>query len=227
MHDSILSRNRANALKSTGPKTEDGKARSSLNRLDHGLAGRFRLLATESEEEYKQLQTSLDSEWNPQHATEQILVTQMAESHWKLRRIGIWQDGILQKYPNPFDPDLPAEISKRMMLLQRYEVSERRAFHKGMEDLRRLQNERRKRIEEENRALSDALDELYLDTEDALNDSKPHRVSEGKSKASPEEVVARISAQVSKMSEKLATGLDSEASPALLGALHSEKEVLA
>jgi len=220
MHDSILSRNRANAQKSTGPKTEDGKARSSLNRLDHGLAGRFRLLPGESQEDYTQLQTSLDCEWNPQHATEQILVTQMAEAHWKLRRIGNWQDGILQKCPNPFDPDIPAEVSKRMMLLQRYEVSERRAFHKGMEDLRRLQNERRKPIEEENRALSNALDELYLNTEDEVNDSKPHRVNEAKSKASTEEVVARMSAKL----EKLAAGLDPEAGQALLAALHPEKE---
>jgi len=126
----------------------------------------------------------------------------------------------LQKYPNPFDPDLPAEVSKRIMLLQRYDVSERRAFHKGMEDLRRLQmsvgSGKKRRIE----CWNDALDELYLDTEDALNDSKPRRVSHPKSKASPGEVIGSVSAQL----EKLAATFEPEAREALLGVLNPEKE---
>ena len=39
--------NRANALLSTGPKTEEGKQRSSLNALRHGLTGQTVVMPTE------------------------------------------------------------------------------------------------------------------------------------------------------------------------------------
>src|SRR5260370_7366817 len=42
-----IARNRANAQHSTGPKTEAGKKRSSLNALRHGLTGHTIVLPTE------------------------------------------------------------------------------------------------------------------------------------------------------------------------------------
>jgi len=45
-----LSANRANALRSTGPKTDEGKARSRANALKHGLTGEGIVLPTEDAE---------------------------------------------------------------------------------------------------------------------------------------------------------------------------------
>ncbi|MFI5381076.1 MAG: hypothetical protein ACHRHE_17400, partial [Tepidisphaerales bacterium] len=39
--------NRRNALKSTGPRTPEGKAKSALNALKHGLTAQSPLLPTE------------------------------------------------------------------------------------------------------------------------------------------------------------------------------------
>ena len=44
--------NRENAKKSTGPRTEEGKARSSQNGIKHGLLARDAVMADEDPAEY-------------------------------------------------------------------------------------------------------------------------------------------------------------------------------
>ena len=46
--------NRRNAKKSTGPKTEEGKAKSSLNSLKHGLTSQRVWLDEEEEQEFRE-----------------------------------------------------------------------------------------------------------------------------------------------------------------------------
>jgi hypothetical protein len=53
--DQQLAANRANAQKSTGPKTEAGKKRSSLNAFRHGLTGQVLVLPEEDREAFNQL----------------------------------------------------------------------------------------------------------------------------------------------------------------------------
>ena len=45
--------NQVNALRSTGPQTQAGKARVSQNAVKHGLQGRFQLIAGEDLSEYQ------------------------------------------------------------------------------------------------------------------------------------------------------------------------------
>jgi hypothetical protein len=46
--DRQISANRANALKSTGPRTDTGKANSAQNALTHGLTAQAALLRNEN-----------------------------------------------------------------------------------------------------------------------------------------------------------------------------------
>jgi hypothetical protein len=69
--------NRRNALKSTGPKTPEGKAAVSMNALKHGLRARTIVLPNENIEEFHQLCDDLEAEWTPQSRTEQFYVEQM------------------------------------------------------------------------------------------------------------------------------------------------------
>ena len=48
MSDRQLRANRANAQKSTGPRTEAGKQRSRLNGLRHGLTGQVSIMTDEN-----------------------------------------------------------------------------------------------------------------------------------------------------------------------------------
>ncbi len=47
-----LQANRANAQKSTGAKTPEGKAASAQNRTTHGLLGQFRVLPGEHQDRF-------------------------------------------------------------------------------------------------------------------------------------------------------------------------------
>ena len=57
--------NRQNALKSTGPKTPDGKAAVRLNALRHGLLSQEILLPGEDEEALRELAEGLRLSCNP------------------------------------------------------------------------------------------------------------------------------------------------------------------
>src|SRR5215467_8528842 len=78
--------NRRNALKSTGPKTPEGKAAVALNSLRHGLRARAAVLPGEYREEFQRLCDQLEAEWRPSTRTEQFYAEQLAVSLWKLRR---------------------------------------------------------------------------------------------------------------------------------------------
>ncbi len=84
--DAQLAANRANALKSTGPRTEEGKARSSQNGARHGLAARTLALSTESDEEYQQLQQEYEARYAPQDEVEHHCLQELIACAWRLRR---------------------------------------------------------------------------------------------------------------------------------------------
>jgi hypothetical protein len=85
-----LEANRRNAQKSTGPKTESGKATSSRNATRHGLFASDIVInsphLTESEEDYHRLYESLVEELHPQGALQEHCVRKIANCLWRSRR---------------------------------------------------------------------------------------------------------------------------------------------
>jgi hypothetical protein len=135
-----LAANRANSLKSSGPKTEAGLAISSQNRTAHGLArhnGAFRLLTSEDPEKFAALKSALEAEHQPKTETESILVNDMAESHWLSKRAG-------KLIETTTDPHSGAVTDPKMFnLYMRYQTTHTRAFHKSLNDLLKLRKETR------------------------------------------------------------------------------------
>ena len=78
--------NRANAQKSTGPKTEEGKAKSSLNALKHGLAAARVVLPNEDVEAYRALIQGWIDDLQPSDTAEFALVERAAIADWRLKR---------------------------------------------------------------------------------------------------------------------------------------------
>src|SRR5215207_9333766 len=67
-----------------GPKTPEGKARSSMNALKHGLRARqFGLLPEEDRTEWAEHVGDLRAGYGPVDAAEEKLVTAIAVAMWK------------------------------------------------------------------------------------------------------------------------------------------------
>jgi len=87
--------NRANAQKSTGPVTPEGKAASSRSRLSHGFFSKTRFLSDEAPEEFWSLLADFMTEHQPATPTEQVLVEKMAHSQWISLRASFSQTDFL------------------------------------------------------------------------------------------------------------------------------------
>jgi hypothetical protein len=82
-----LAANRRNALLSTGPRTREGKARSSKNATKYGLYAHDLYLIGEDKEEFIQFQTELLKDLNPRSVLELQLADQFIAASWKIKRI--------------------------------------------------------------------------------------------------------------------------------------------
>ena len=86
--------NRRNALKSTGPKTPEGKALARLNATKHGLLSQEVLLPGEDEDALKELAERLRAELQPVGEMESLLVERIIDAVWRLRRLSRVEAGI-------------------------------------------------------------------------------------------------------------------------------------
>src|SRR5580700_6511030 len=119
--------NRANAAHSTGPRTESGKQRSSLNALRHGLTARTALLPTEDADAYQRhIQQFLD-EYAPATPTETQLAHEIANTAWRLNRIPLIEAELLVQ-----DPD-PQSLIPQLATLGLYGSRLSRQFQKAVE----------------------------------------------------------------------------------------------
>src|SRR5207248_7296484 len=86
-----IAANQANAQRSTGPRTPEGKAISAMNNFRHGFNGAFTVLPWEDQSEFEKLQTGLRDEHKPSGLTETILVDKMAQALWLTKRAVVLQ----------------------------------------------------------------------------------------------------------------------------------------
>jgi hypothetical protein len=83
--------------KATGPRTEQGKQRSSRNATKHGVFSKVIILKGESRAEYGELLTGLLEDLQPKGALEEILVDKLATHIWRQRRLLLAESAEIQK----------------------------------------------------------------------------------------------------------------------------------
>jgi hypothetical protein len=146
--------NRANSQHSTGPRTDSGKQRSSLNALRHGLTAASPVLPSEDPAAFETHRRQFLAEYQPATATETQLVQELVDTSWRLNRIPLLEADLLTRA----DIDiLDAHRLLNSLSVQSQRLS--RQFQKALDQLRDILADRRKR---ERRDLDDAADLLKL-----------------------------------------------------------------
>lgn len=127
--------NRANSQHSTGPRSAEGKAASSQNAFKHGLYSKQLILPGEDPAELDALRADLRREHQPATTTEDILVNELAEHYWRLRRMRKFEARAMSA--DNFETGLAI-----LPIIQRTMASAERGFHKALKTLTDLQRQR-------------------------------------------------------------------------------------
>ncbi len=111
--------NRVNAQKSTGPRTQEGKAKVAQNAVKHGLRARAAVLQGEDWEEYACFRAGMLEELYPDGVQEMELAGRIVDLTWRLRRAGRYQDAVFEAFYDQYAaeqaaadarPDLAASV---------------------------------------------------------------------------------------------------------------------
>ena len=144
--------------KSTGPRTPEGKRRSSLNALRHGLTGRVVVLPSEDMDAYHAFCRELMKDLKPEGPLEKQYAQTFCDTQWRLNRIRSTEDSMLAlghfEEAGAIDPGHPQihaaltsarvfrDQSKQFTNLSLYEQRLNRALKESLRQLRELQAER-------------------------------------------------------------------------------------
>jgi hypothetical protein len=86
--------NRRNALLSTGPRSDAGKNRSSLNALRHGLTARIVVLPTEDLLAYQVFSADFFASLAPETFAEKQCAQTIVDTQWRLNRVRTIEEGM-------------------------------------------------------------------------------------------------------------------------------------
>ena len=133
-----LAANTANAQHSTGPRTPEGKTRSSQNASKHGLTAREVIIAPGEQPEFDHLLAQYQADVKPQGAIQQTLFNQLVAAAWNLRRIGRMESELCAESSYQ---DLLAnhDLQNQLDRLARHHTRIERCFHRCLKELKTLQ----------------------------------------------------------------------------------------
>ena len=153
--------NRSNAKKSTGPQTGEGKAKSSMNALKHGLTSQRVWLNEEEERDFKEFRLGLVDEMEPWGSLEMQFVCRIAAQMWRLARVPGMEAELLEKMSHDsfddsyiglgeaFHKDI-ATYGGSLERLARYEAIIERSLTRLLNEYRKIQADRRRREKQHN-----------------------------------------------------------------------------
>ncbi len=136
MTEKKLAANRANANKSTGPRTAEGKAKSARNATTHGLFSAALVIPDAERSAYEQMAAGLHADLHPEGALQESVFANLLSASWNLRRVR----GLLAHlYDGALDPLANSSLDTQVDRLTRYEQRFERAFYRAVAELRRIQ----------------------------------------------------------------------------------------
>ena len=142
--------NRLNAKKSTGPRTPEGKANSRFNALKAGIDAGAEAIPGEDADQLRALRADYYQRFTPDRPEEYALVDSLIASDWLLRRLRkiegqLWKQEVGKAREwSSFKPATPlasalSSVENSLTRLQRRIDSADRAYHRALNQIRRLQ----------------------------------------------------------------------------------------
>jgi len=144
---------RANAQKSTGPRTAEGKAASRFNAVKHGIFAASQIMFEEKADDLAELAAEYHDHYQPATPQERFLVDELIHNEWRLRRLrrveaDLWD--VAGKFFLAENADAAtcsaadafARGETTFDRLQRIVNSCERSYHRSARELQRLQSER-------------------------------------------------------------------------------------
>jgi len=127
--------NRRNAIKSTGPITEEGKRRSRQNAVRHGLCAETVVEIVEDLDDYRGFEAAIIGDYDARTAVERELVLRLASLLWRLRRATAIETDLLR---------IQAEIVRDRRQTRSEKASSNPAIHllAAVDDTQGIENER-------------------------------------------------------------------------------------
>jgi hypothetical protein len=151
-----IAANQLNALSSTGPRTEEGKANSSRNSVRHGLFTQGDHVCPGEETSYQELIDSLQTELTPEGTLETSLVAEIRRATWRLERCAVAEGDLIDELAagsdssgsiSSLDTFRNEAFARLQTAIDRARAQAHRLLHKSTLELRRLQTERQYRRE--------------------------------------------------------------------------------
>jgi hypothetical protein len=141
--------NRRNAQKSTGPRSVEGKARSSQNALKSGIDAKAQVIHGESVANLQALTAEYYDRFHPTSPEQRMLVDTLIDADWLLRRFRaceaqIWKEGSEGALRPKEEIELGQAVFRNhnyFARLQRRIDSAHRNYRHALEQLRILQSE--------------------------------------------------------------------------------------
>jgi hypothetical protein len=155
-----IAANRANAQKSTGPRTPEGKAAFSFNALKHGMDAASIFIPGEDPAAYDALAADYHRQFRPESAVEHFHVDTLVRSDWQKRRLQRVEAKLyrtlLAEGAIPEDLDVAilrdSPTAKLLHKVTARIASFERAYFRPLNDLRRIERERRQEAESRRQA---------------------------------------------------------------------------
>jgi len=139
-----ITANRANAQKSTGPRTDAGKSASRFNALQHGLDAKSVIIPGEEPAEYDALAAGYRDEFRPASPSETFHIDTMIRADWSKRRLQPMETELYTTLmsENPGASLVAAVLggspaAKLLTRIQRQIVAFERAWYRAYDQLRR------------------------------------------------------------------------------------------
>jgi primosomal protein N' len=178
--------NRANAQKSTGPNTPEGKSKSRLNAIRDNITGQITTLNDADRAIFEKLKAEHVASLAPETVSELKLAHAIAWDTWRLDRLRAAEMNIFAlaaENPDLVEEETDTELqsatsdanvyltqARRLELTSLYEQRMNRSLHRNRAELHDLQAERRRKYE------TDRKEEVLLARFEDLKD-KPYHAS--------------------------------------------------